>query len=173
MIQLWVKSTTKKPVIANPWECSTHWCGGDSVRCHRPALLRGGHMCVLLSGWLQRIVFCIQPWKRPLITVYSQNWHATWETVNVFVFIGTIWLSNAEESNPPYALQHHSKYSHTHVVVTGRQSHRRWLVSDLWFTVRPCSLFSGLSLCISALINIFNQFLNTIRLYCYYCYNIS
>ena len=28
-------------------------------------------------------------------TVYSQNWHATCETVNVFVFICTIWLSNA------------------------------------------------------------------------------
>lgn len=66
-----------------------------NLEYHRPFSLRVLDFCNLIS-----IVFLIQPWKRLMITVYSQNWHATCETVNVFVFICTIWLSKTLGEKP-------------------------------------------------------------------------
>lgn len=96
MIQLGVTSMTKTPMIGisfwitHALKRGTTWCLVSQASPVQRLVF-----CFLISELLQRIVFWIQPWQRLAITVYSQNWHATCETVNVFVFICTIWLSNA------------------------------------------------------------------------------
>lgn len=71
-----------------------------------------------------------------MIAVCSQNWHATCEALHVFVFIGTIWLSNAEGRNPPNTLPRHSKYAHT---LWQRDDN---LTGDGWFLIyREASQF--------------------------------
>lgn len=63
----------------------------------RPPFFREWCICNLESDLFLRILLWIQPWKRLVITVYPLNWHATCETVNVFFFMHTIWLSNDGE----------------------------------------------------------------------------
>lgn len=127
-----------------------------------------GVFCNLISALLQGIVFWIQPWKRLAITVYSQNWHATCETVNVFVFIRTIWLSNAGgETHRTHC--NTTVNIHTHcgnwMIISQEMIGERFMIycEALQFVLR-------FSFYISILLNTFNQFCDAIKLLYYYYY---
>lgn len=118
--------------------------------------------CSLILALLQRIVFWIQPWKHLMITVYSQNWHAACETVNVFFFIRTIWLSNAGEKT-------HRTHCNTTVNIHTHCGNRMIISQEITGerfmiyceTLQPVQRFPFY---ISILLNTFYQFCNAIKL---------
>lgn len=113
MIQLGVTSMTKKPIIGISWWIThtltwNNWClVSQASLVQRPAFLQSNIRIIAENCFLDPDVET--PRDNCLLSELACY---LWNSY-VFVFIRTIWLSNAGGENPPYALQHHSKYSHT------------------------------------------------------------
>lgn len=103
-----------------------------------------------------------------MVTVYAENWHATCETVNVFVFIRTIWLSNAggetERTHCNTTVNIHT-HCGNRMIISQEMIGERFMVQyeALQFVYR-------FSFYISILSNTLNRFCNAIKLLLYYFY---
>lgn len=153
MIQLWVRSTTKETYHSDILMNFTHIITTELPAFSRtgPTCFgetgRGGALCDLILGLFLRLVllFCFflsAPGcgKRSTITVYPPNWHATCETVNVFcLYWHHMAVKRWGERNPPYALQHHSKYSHTLWWRDNLTGDDCWTIYDLLCGLAVCS----------------------------------